>query len=148
MARPFDGLKINAGLGLLDTKIQDGEISGVVLDGNRLPAAPTVNFNAGFDWDVMKNDSGIVTLGVGGNYSSKQYFELINIDRLVQKNYIIINMQFGYRTANDRYGVALWGRNIFNEYYYRGAIDLSGLGLDYFHIGEPRTYGLTIDVKF
>lgn len=148
MARPFDGLKINAGLGLLDTKIQDGEISGVVLDGNRLPAAPTVNFNAGFDWDVMKNDSGIVTLGVGGNYSSKQYFELINIDRLVQKNYIIINMQFGYRTANDRYGVALWGRNIFNEYYYRGAVDLSGLGLDYFHIGEPRTYGLTIDVKF
>lgn len=148
VARPVKGLRLNAGLGVLDTKIERGQVSGVVLDGNRLPAAPAVSLNAGFDWDLLDNDSGKVTFGLNGSYNSKQYFDLFNTERLAQKNYILANSQISYRTADQRYGVSVWGRNIFNKFYYRGALDLSGFGFDSFQVGEPRTYGLTFDLKF
>ena len=55
----------------------------------------------------------------------------------------------GYRFADDRYGVALWGKNIFNRFYHRYAVNLQGsLGYDYLHLGDPRTYGISFDARF
>ena len=46
-------------------------------------------------------------------------------------------------------GVALWGKNLFNRYYHRYAVDLTeSLGFDYLHLGDPRTYGITLDARY
>jgi outer membrane receptor protein involved in Fe transport len=55
--------------------------------------------------------------------------------------------RLAYRTRDDRFGVSIWGRNLTNKYYYRSAIDITGVGFDYFHLGEPRTYGISFDAK-
>jgi iron complex outermembrane receptor protein len=79
--------------------------------------------------------------------NSKQYFELRNVERLAQPEYALLNSQLTYRTHSDRFGVSAWCRNLTNQYYVRSAYDASGFGFDYFHLGQPRTYGITFDAK-
>ncbi len=147
--RPVDGLRINAGMGLLDTKIRSGTLSGVSLFGNRLPNAPTLSLSGGVDWDVLATASGTLSLGVTGSYASKQYYDLFNIERIAQGGNVLINGQLSYRFADDQYGITLWGKNIFNRFYHRYAVNLQGsLGYDYLHLGDPRTYGVSFDAKF
>jgi iron complex outermembrane receptor protein len=146
--RPIKRFELNAGLGILSTKIQSGVISGVNLEGNQLPNAPHVSGSVGFNWDVVNSSSGTVKLAGDVNFSSKRYFELDNVERLAQKSYAMADARLEYRTASDHYGVSLWGKNIFNKYYFTSAIDFSGFGYDLIHLGEPRTYGVSVDAKF
>src|SRR3546814_3706205 len=61
---------------------------------------------------------------------------LFNTERTAQKGYALVNSQLSYRFADDRYGVSLWGKNIFNKYYARYSLDLSGNGFDYTHLAD------------
>lgn len=146
--RPSSDLTINSGLGLLSTKILNGNISGSSLVGNRLPNAPSVSLTGGFDWTAFRFAAGSIALRGDASYTSKQYFELFNTNRIAQRGYVVANGQIAFRSDNDRWGVSFWGRNIFNRYYLKSAIDVSGFGFDYTQIGDPRTYGATVDVKF
>jgi iron complex outermembrane receptor protein len=147
VARPTRSLRLNVGVGALNTQISDGTLGGVTLNGNRLPNAPALSVTAGVDWDLVDQDAGKVTIGFNGNMNSKQYFELRNEERLAQPAYALLNSQFAYRTHSDRFGVSAWCRNLTNKYYVRSAYDASGFGFDYFHLGQPRTYGITFDAK-
>ena len=147
VSRPVRSLRLNLGVGALNTKIQKGAISGTSIVDHRLPNAPNLSVTAGIDWDIVDRDIGKVTAGLNISATSKQYFELINEDRIAQGEYALLNGRLAYRTRNDHFGVALWGRNLRNKYYYRSAIDISGVGFDYFHLGEPRTYGVSFDAR-
>lgn len=148
-ARPVDGLRVNVGLGLLDTKIRTGSLSGVSLVGNHLPNAPSVTATAGFDWDAVDTAAGKLTISANASYSAKQYFDLFNTDRIAQDGYMLVNGQISYRFAGDRYGVSIWGKNLFDREYHRYAVDLmSNFGFDYLHLGDPRTFGISFDAKF
>lgn len=148
-ARPVDGLRVNVGLGLLDTKIRTGTLSGVSLVGNHLPNAPSVTATAGFDWDAVDTGAGKLTISGNASYSAKQYFDLFNTDRIAQNGYVLVNGQISYRFAEDRFGVSIWGKNLFDREYHRYAVDLmSNFRFDYLHLGEPRTFGISFDAKF
>ena len=56
--RPSDAFTLHAGLGLLSTRIKNGIVSGVNVAGNRLSNAPSVTFNASFDWTVVEGGFG------------------------------------------------------------------------------------------
>src|SRR3546814_10505541 len=47
--RPVQALRINVGVGILDTKIKEGSLNGTSLRGNQLPNAPKLSASAGFD---------------------------------------------------------------------------------------------------
>ena len=52
-------LLLRAGLGLLDTEVTEGTLSGVDLKGNELIMAPELNFQrCAIDWDVVTTDLG------------------------------------------------------------------------------------------
>ena len=42
----------------------------------------------------------------------------------------------------------LWGTNLSDEVYYRGAQDLVDLGILLYYYAEPRRFGLTVEHKF
>jgi iron complex outermembrane receptor protein len=54
----------------------------------------------------------------------------------------------GFRTADDRFGIAIWGKNLTDHYYYTSRIAIGSVGFNYNHVGTPRTYGVTLDAKF
>ena len=123
-------------------------LSGVDIAGNQLPTAPRFSASGGVDIDLMDNGHGKVVVGADTSYVSRQYFELFNEDILAQAPYALVNARLSYRTSDGRYGVSAWAKNLTDKFYRTAAIDATGLGFLYFHIGEPRTYGLTLDAKF
>jgi len=148
-ARASDMLNLRLGLGLLHTEIREGTVSGADVKGNRLSNAPTISFSGGFDATVMDNDAGKVRFAGDFSYQSSQYFEVLNIPRLKQKGYALLSGNIGWESADGRFNASVWGKNLTNKFYFTSRVDLlAGFGFDYNHIGGPRTYGITVGVKY
>jgi len=146
--RPYPRLTITAGMGYTDGTIKSGVASGVDLAGKRLPLSSRFTGNLGIDWDVMQNDRGVIALGLNGNYSSLKYFDIQNTERLAQPSYGVVDAHVRWHDARDRFSVNLWGRNLFDRYYYTNNFDISIYGYDWGNVGPPRTYGVTLGYKF
>lgn len=74
---------------------------------------------------------------------------MINISRLKQKSYALLSGNIGWTSANGRFNASVWGKNLTNKFYFTSRVDLlAGFGFDYNHIGGPRTYGVTLGVKY
>ena len=148
-ARATNRLTLRAGIGLLDTKIQGGIVSGVNVAGNKLSNAPSFTFSGGIDATVMDGNSGKLSLHGDLAYSASQFFEVINIPRLEQGSYALLSGHIDWESANGRFNASIWGKNLTNKFYFTSRIDiLVGFGLDYNHISAPRTYGVTLGVKY
>jgi iron complex outermembrane recepter protein len=148
-ARPVQRLRINGALGYIDTRIQEGTLAGINIAGNRLPLASSFTGNVGLEGDVVQGQAGSVTLGVDGYYVSKVYFDLYNTNRIAQGGYPLLSAHLKYRSADDRFEVALWGRNLANRAYFTSAFDnTASFGFDSFTLGPPRMYGATFGIKF
>lgn len=148
-ARATDALTLRAGLGLLDTKIESGIVSGVNVEGNHLSNAPSVTFSGGVDATVIDNGSGKFSLHGDLAYSSSQYFEVLNIPRLKQGSYALLSGHIDWESANGRWNASVWGKNLTNKFYFTSRVDLlAGFGFDYNHVAAPRTYGITVGTKF
>ena len=137
-----------AGLGLLDSEVKDGVLSGVDLSGNELPLAPGLNFNVAADWDFLESDRGSFTLHVDANHVDDFYFEVFNLDRLKQEGYWLANARLNFTTVDNRWQFGLWARNLAEKKYRTSAINLDTFGFDYSHIGAPRTYGADVTFRF
>ena len=53
-----------------------------------------------------------------------------------------------WTSANDRWSVALWGRNLTDKDYVTNTLRSAGTYGTALHYGPPRTYGLTVGVKY
>ncbi len=146
--RPSDAFTLHAGLGLLSTKIKEGIVSGFNVAGNRLSNAPSLTFNASFDWTVLETGFGAFSVHPEMAYQSSQFFENINVPRLRQESYALFGGHVDWNSSDGRYSLSAWARNLGNKFYFTSRIDLTGFGLDYNHIGNPRMYGVTAGVKF
>ncbi|WP_179562948.1 TonB-dependent receptor [Sphingomonas sp. R3G8C] len=147
--RASDALSLRAGLGLLSARIQKGTVSGTDVAGRKLSNAPDLTFNAGIDLTVAKGGWGAVSLHPEVAYQSSQYFEVINIARLEQKGYALVSGHIDWESADGRYSASAWAKNLGNKLYFTSRVDLlAGFGFDYNHIGNPRTYGVTVGAKF
>jgi iron complex outermembrane receptor protein len=148
VTRPSRSLTVRAGLGVLDAKVQEGVIEGVDIAGHTLPTAPTFSGTLSADWDAWTLGPAILTLHVDGSYASKQYFEVINLDRIAQGGYGLLNARVAIHGLDNKWTVAVWGSNLTDKAYFTNEANLEALGFDYRHIGAPLMYGLTASYRF
>jgi iron complex outermembrane receptor protein len=141
-------LILQAGLGLLDTEVKKGVLSGVDLKGNDLLLAPDVNFNLALTWDVAEFDTGILTLRANTSFVDDFYFDVYNTEHIASESYWLHNARLDFASADDRWQVGVWVKNIADEEYYTSAIDLQQFGFNYGHLGAPRTYGAELRFNF
>ncbi len=147
--RAADGIGFRAGLGLLSTKIITGQVSGNDVAGNRLSNAPKLSFNAGLDLTVLDGTAGRISIHPEIAYQANQYFEVLNVPRLNQAGYALLSGHVDWESADGRWNASIWGKNLTNKQYFTSRVDLlAGFGLDYNHIGAPRTYGVSFGMKF
>ncbi len=147
--RASDALSFRAGLGLLSTKIINGTVSGNDVAGNRLSNAPKLSFNAGIDLTVFDGSMGKLSLHPELAYQTDQYFEVLNVPRLNQDGYALLSGHIDWESEDGRWNASIWGKNLTNKQYMTSRVDLlAGFGFDYNHIGNPRTYGITVGMKF
>ena len=72
-------------------------------------------------------------------YTGKQYFDLAN--QLQQNPYNLLNGRLGI--SSKRFDVFVWGSNLNDEKYVDYAYNFGAV-----HLGNPRTYGLTLKTVF
>jgi outer membrane receptor protein involved in Fe transport len=153
-----DNFKINSTVGLLNTKYEGLTLSGINLDGNRLPFAPKITWSGGAEWTAARTGMGNIVANANFSYTSQQWFSpfnekpsfvgdpITNINQQ-QKAYVLVNGQL--RLDGDRFYGSLWAKNIFNKGYHVYGLDLrAAFAYDYLALGAPRTFGATVGVKF
>jgi len=159
-------LQIMANLGLLSSKYVDltlhegafvdaaHTIPRVCCTGNQLIQAPDYNAMLAIDWRFWRLAAGDWRLYADGNYYGKQYFDAFNTQRDAQGAYGVANARLSFETTGKQgYAIGVWIKNMTNRQYLAYALnqkdnDTGALGFDYALVGEPRTYGADITIRF
>lgn len=144
---PNDALLLSLGGSWLDAQFDEFTSGEQDFSGNRLPAAPEFSATglARYTWN-LPNDAQLSLQG-DFTYNDDQYFEATNNPVLAESAYAIGNARLEYSSADGRYSVALWGRNLADERYLIDGFDNAAFGWIVYVPGDPRTYGVTISVN-
>lgn len=162
--RPLDSLTINASLAILDPKYKSFIDGGIDVSANRaFPHAPKTTAAIGFDWQAAKGGWGKLNFYGDLSYVSSYYtfpYPLVtstvsdqNANSSKSKGRTIVNLRaslseipVGGTTAE----VSVFVRNLTKEDNPSNFIDFGpgfgGILLGYFP--EPRTFGVTVGLKF
>jgi len=149
--RPFKGLTISPGITYVNSKVQKfvGINSiGVLGDyaGTPFPYSPEwqIVTDAQYDFPVGDNLNGFV--GADVTYNSRTNAGVGAPALLVIDPYSIVDLRAGVETQDGRYRISVWGRNVFNTYYWTN--DFLGLDSVARFAGRPATYGVTVGYRF
>jgi iron complex outermembrane receptor protein len=146
---PTDALELSAGVSFLDTKVKDvADVAGIVKD-REMVLAPKFSMNAmaRYTWG-LSGGSGLAAQ-VDGNYNSSVYFDNINAPGAKQGSVALFNARLSWNSADHRYEVAAYVRNLTDKEPLNYAFDLSGqLGYVEQSYHPPRTFGVSAGVNF
>ncbi|MFA7585030.1 MAG: TonB-dependent receptor [Novosphingobium sp.] len=161
-ARPVQGMTLQAGLSLLDTKytsfpdcnveyvgpeiLVGAGTKPVSCTGNHLTGAPksSIYLMVRYDVDLFGH---MLTPQVDAKYLSRTYFNYENMDFNSQKGYWLVNARLGYELS-DTIKLSGWVQNIANKQYYVDGYNISATGSALLNPGKPRTYGATLEMSF
>lgn len=131
-----DTITLSGFVGLLQTEITDGgDVDGV--DGNDLSFSPDTSAGVTF----TQNFGNGLFYGADVKYVGEYYNELTNDKDQLAGDYVLTNVNAGYKTAS--YTVRVYGNNITDEDYVYSYKD-AGVA----EVGAPATYGVTFDYNF
>ena len=116
----------------------------VLVNGNPLPNAPKVVYNATLRYSLPVGDN-LFFVYTDWAYRSKVNFFLYESTEFTGKALLEGGLRIGYRFHRDQYEVSVFGRNITNQIRVIGGIDFNNLtGM----INEPRTWGAQFRANF
>jgi iron complex outermembrane receptor protein len=151
------GLRLEMGLGILDTKftkfltlapVAGGAYVPVDLSGTQLVGAPKANFNGSLEYAINMPSDWVVKPRVQWSYTSHQFYSTSNDPLLAQKEYWLVDASLGIDSPGGGWGLSIWGKNIFGQHYNMDIVPMSSFGFNQVVRGERRTYGLTLHFKY
>jgi iron complex outermembrane receptor protein len=154
-AKPFAGLDLTANLSQLNavyTRYENAPVPqslgpySVDATGNRLDNAPPYSalLAAQYSWAVSRGGS--LYTRAEFTWQDRIFFEPTNYYLQSQPSYGLFNGSFGYRSANEKWRVNLWGKNLANKQYFIGMQDAGATFSG--QPGAPRTYGIQFNYKW
>lgn len=154
---PTAGLHLSGALTYLDTRIRlndDGSSfenfdqfgNLVALSGNRFPYSPKWqgNLDVGYEWNLSDSLRG--SIGASLNYKSETKSGLEDDARLNIDAYALVDLRAGIAAADDSWSISLFGRNVFNTYYWNNVLHIQDTIVRY--TGKPAEYGVGFSTKF
>lgn len=136
-------LDAHLGLGVLDTEITKSILSPVE-KGSELPNSPKINFNARLRYQRSIDGGLFLRIIADASYKGETVYDIVRQPKeAVEDGYWLANARIGLASANERWEVYLWGRNLLDK-EYRSQVILSTVGPGE-SWGLPRTYGIAID---
>jgi iron complex outermembrane recepter protein len=111
------------------------------LSGNKQIFTPEITSMFALQYSVELSHAQSIKLIARGEwfYLGKEYFDLANT--ISQGSYNLLNARLG--VATKHFDLFVWGRNLTNVKYISYAYDFGAT-----HLGNPKTYGVTVKVKF
>lgn len=141
---PTDGLRISAGVSLLDTENKDPNPD---FHGKKLPNAPELTYNATISYTARLSDNLQSNLLLSFNYVDKMYKVAENPRRALADDYSLTNLRWS--VGSDKWELAAWIQNLTNEKYVVEIFDQTDLISNYIlFFGPPRDYGISLSYRW
>jgi iron complex outermembrane receptor protein len=116
--------------------------------GNRLINSPELAFSGYLSWPLGSR-FGTLTPRIDWSYKSKVFFSAQNQENISQDPLWLLNLRIAYLTPNSNIELAGWIRNLTDVAYRGDIINLARLRSQLLYaMGDPRTYGVTLNVRF
>jgi len=134
-------LQINGSIGVLDTVYDSFKDAGSMdAIGNNLANAPELT--ASFGGTFIQPLSDVAFLSIGGNVSYQDDSFSNPANTLIKESATIVNARVCIETADGKWSVAVWGKNIFDSFTEEQPD--SFLGTDTVFMSSPRTFGIEV----
>ncbi len=114
--------------------------------GNKLAMSPDISYTASVSKGWQMDNGAVIDITLDHTYTDSTT-GATDPFQIGGEDYRYTNMRVGYGPADGKWRLVLWGRNITDEYYWPMAY-LGGNGPFVRMAGMPRTYGLSVDLKF
>ncbi len=139
---PFDGLKIDLGLGLLDTKVLESDVGGVAV-GNRLGNAPNIEVDTtvSYKWTLPRSLS--ATAGFDVNWRGGTFYYVQNTQDQFEPAFVLIDPRVTLAGPGDTWSASLWAKNATNKHYFREIFNDGGSVVGF--PAAPRQVGATFN---
>lgn len=154
-ARPTPNLQLRAGLGLLHTKNEDSQplfdgpfAAAGVIAPRKLANSPSYTVNLALQYDVPVAGNKLLRFSTDVNRAGKQFKEIQNNIALQVPEQGLWNGSIALLSADDRWTVSLYGRNLTDKGYIVDTLSTpasNGWGVIVY--GMPRTYGLSAEYR-
>ena len=155
-ALPVSDLELTVGIALLDATYK-GYVTAdpaqlalgpVDLSGNTLRDAPefTASIVAQYTWPIR---FGSLTLHGEYQYQSEIFFNPFNEDEVKQSGFDTAGARLSFDSNDGRWGVAVFGRNIFDDEYKTTVFRFDSTGFNTLgNVGQPRTFGIELTARY
>lgn len=146
-ARPTGNLELFSAITLMDTEYRNfAALGGADFSGNRLVNAPNFAGTVGVRLTVPLKNGSELRANVDGNYVSSILLFPDNAPQNRVDGYGLINSRLAWTSADDRYEVAIWGKNLTNKAFITAISPV--ITQDQINFNEPRTYGVQVSIRF
>ncbi|WP_138378910.1 TonB-dependent receptor [Luteithermobacter gelatinilyticus] len=147
VVQPGYGLSLMAGLSLLDATVKDTPLPSGRLTDTEPPQAPSFSANGliAKDWDMT---TGLIRAQFDFSYVGDYQVGVANAEVTAIDSYFLGNARISYVDGEDRFEIALFAKNVFNNDIRVYAYDISNLGFGENVYLPPRWFGGQFIVRF
>ena len=148
---PLDGLDLRFGIGYLDTEIVESNPDlGFDLTGNRVHTAAKWTFNTlmrySFPLPVWNLNA---HLQMDAFWQDNLFYEAKNTPPVYEPPYWLVNARVSVTTQDDRWELAVWGKNLTETVYAADNFDFTGVnGTALRQAGLPREAGISVSYSW
>jgi len=147
VVHPTKGLRLGAGLGLLDSKYRQLVLDGADLAGNRMIESPRYTGNLAIDYSTPINGYTMI-FHADSTFVGKQYFLADNDPQSEVGPSHDVGARVALRAPSGNYEVALYGKNLTNNTVSTGVQTDPTTETKFSTVPYPRRYGVELTAKF
>ncbi len=149
--RPSPTTTLTLGAAYLDTKVEDVLIGTDPLNpisvDREAPQSPEFTLSGAIVQDFQLGD-GMVSLQLSGYYNSGYFSQLTNSPITDIPDYVIMNGRLTYTSANEKYQISAFARNLLDKEYITYAFDIASNGFQEQNLGVARWAGVEARYNF
>ncbi|MBR9911083.1 MAG: TonB-dependent receptor [Gammaproteobacteria bacterium] len=135
-----DNLQLSGNYAYLDTETKDFNLGNVDASGGALRQAPENTFTATVNYEYPI-ESGNLKFRLDYAYSDEQVGDYLNEDVVIEE-FGLWNGRIAWQSSDEKWLVALWGKNLSDEEYISHAYNFAGSAVGVW--GAPATYGVSV----
>ena len=147
-------LVVNVTLGILDDEIES-VVGGLLRSGsfditrdNDLPMTPEISGTIGGEYTYNLDSAGRIVVRADYSFKDDYYTRVENAVETLEKNYRSLNASVRWVSADDRWEVGVWGRNLTDELYYRSRVIFESIGSAFGTPTRPRMVYASVQYRF
>jgi len=152
IGRPVAGLNVTSGLIYVSAEYPDGylDVDGTDIGGKQLKNVPEWKFVLSADYTYSLTDTLLAYFAADGVYKTKvQMYEPISTQETIFPAFWDLGAQIGIRSANNTWGVNLWGRNLLDKHEPHFMVFESDGEISAIYGNQSfRQVGITLDYRF